>query len=161
MQKPSLRHPPLAWFLSWRTYGTWLQGDPRGWQTRYTRGVLPPDEVIYARCRERMQHPPMRLTHEEQALVESAVRETCEYRSWSIRTLLVRSEHVHIVVCAPVTPERVLQSLKSWATRRLRAHSPSLVERPIWSEHGSTRYLYTPSEVERAVAYVLDDHHGE
>jgi hypothetical protein len=33
---------PLAYFLTWHTYGTWLPGDERGW-VEYRKGWKPPD----------------------------------------------------------------------------------------------------------------------
>jgi hypothetical protein len=32
---------PLAYFLTWPTYGTWLPGDERGW-VQYRHGLQPP-----------------------------------------------------------------------------------------------------------------------
>ena len=29
--KRQCMQPPLAYFLTWTTYGTWLPGDERGW----------------------------------------------------------------------------------------------------------------------------------
>ena len=32
---------PLAWFITWTTYGTWLPGDDRGWTERGKGSQLP------------------------------------------------------------------------------------------------------------------------
>ena len=37
---------PLAYFLTWTTYGTWLPGDERGWVKR-KRGFQAPDMSLH------------------------------------------------------------------------------------------------------------------
>ena len=71
----------------------------------------------------------------------------------------VRTNHVHVVVEAPVTPERVLIELKAYASRKLNESGLDTSERRRWSRHGSTRYLWQREEVEAAIVYVAD-HQG-
>ena len=44
---------PLAYFLTWPTYGTWLPGDERGW-TAYHGGWRLPDPPRKLAARARM-----------------------------------------------------------------------------------------------------------
>ena len=83
---------------------------------------------------------------------------TCAQLAWPLHALVVESAHAHAVVSAALAPEAVVQRLKSWATRALRARGAYLA-RPVWSEHGSTRYLHSRADVEGAIEYVLDPHH--
>ena len=41
---------PLAYFLTWPTYGTWLPGDECGW-VEYRHGWQLPDPAANAQCR--------------------------------------------------------------------------------------------------------------
>ena len=64
---------PLAYFLTWTTYGTWLPGDERGWVADEGGDVRPPDPVKERVCRERMTEPPFVLTPEQRRVVETTV----------------------------------------------------------------------------------------
>ncbi len=89
-------------------------------------------------------------------VVTQSIRHVCEHRSWRLLALNVRTNHVHAVVTANETPERVLNTFKSWATRRL--VEASLIEHGsrVWSRHGSTIYLFRPEKVAEKVDYVLN-----
>ena len=54
-----------------------------------------------------------------------------------------------------------MNSLKSWATRRLREAGLLNGETRPWGRHGSTHYLWTVKEVQRATLYVLEAQDGE
>jgi len=43
---------------------------------------------------------------------------------------------------------------KAWSTRRLRERGWVGAEQPVWTRHGSTRYLWRGCNVESALAYV-------
>jgi hypothetical protein len=47
------RPEPLAYFLTWPTYGTWLPGDERGW-VEYRRGMQLPDPILKHEAAARM-----------------------------------------------------------------------------------------------------------
>ena len=49
----------------------------------------------------------------------------------------------------------MLNSLKRWATRKLRASALLPGDMRPWSRHGSTVYLWTESDVEGAYDYVV------
>ena len=49
-----------------------------------------------------------------------------------------------------------MNDFKAWATRRLREQKLALPTARIWEEHGSTRYLFTEEEFQRACHYVRD-----
>jgi hypothetical protein len=53
------------------------------------------------------------------------------------------------------SPERVIGTLKAWATRRLVDQTPERAASMIWSRHGSTRYLWNERALDRACEYVL------
>lgn len=91
-------------------------------------------------------------------VVMRAVVDHCMLRNWTLEALNVRSTHVHAVVrsggCAP---EQVLLQLKSWSTRRLRAAGLVDERSRLWTEHGSTQYLWDESGVLAAARYVLNE----
>ena len=67
---------PLAFFLTWTTYGTWLPGDERGWVWKGKGFQLPePDKERAAR--ERMTEPPCTLDDQQRHVVEETITEHC------------------------------------------------------------------------------------
>jgi len=101
------------------------------------------------------RRPPAHLSAPRREVVASAIREVCDYRRWDLPALNVRTNHVHLVVQAQaVSPERVMSDLKAYATRRLREAGLAMGDERVWSRHGSTLYLWSGEQVERANYYV-------
>jgi REP element-mobilizing transposase RayT len=66
--------------------------------------------------------PPVKLNEEARRVVTEAIEAECAHRGWKLLAVNVRTNHVHVVVVWPGdSPEHMMQLLKSWATRRLRA----------------------------------------
>jgi REP element-mobilizing transposase RayT len=148
---------PLAYFITFRTYGTWLPGDDRGSVDRDHDQVGEPtrrDGLLVARAVGQMAADARVLTEKERVLVKESIERRCTVAGWELTAINVRTNHVHVVVAAPARPEVVLGSLKSWATRDLRDAGLAEHGERLWARHGSTRYLWEPGSVERAVDYV-------
>ncbi len=151
---------PLAYFITWTCYGTWLHGSESGSAddehnipgTPY----LPPDAERLAAERERMDQPPYSLDEPRREVLLAAIRQDCEYRGWTLHAVHVRSNHVHVVLTADATPERVMNDLKSYGSRRLNEAGFDTKERKRWTRHGSTRYLWKEDAVWEACDYVLN-----
>ncbi len=115
---------PLAYFISFRTYGTWLHGDERGsidrFHNRYRSPYIPPDKSWRTYNEQQLKTKPLILKARERSSIKEAIRETCEIRKWSLLAHNVRTNHVHSVVSANRKPGLVLNAFKANATRRLR-----------------------------------------
>jgi len=149
---------PLAYFLTWTTYGTWLHGDERGSVDRdhnqYGEPYLEPAEGLRRYESKQLKQAPVQLNPRQRDLVEEIIRRDCRHRGYQIFALNCRSNHIHIVVQANgVRPERVMTQFKSYATRGLR-EMDSLSGKKVWTAGGSKRYLFTEEAIERAVQYV-------
>src|SRR5260370_8654793 len=110
---------PIAYFITWTTYGTWLPGDPRGWVKPGRWVVQPPDPTREQKAREEMSGKGGVLTPEQRTIVDAVVVDHCRIRKWLLHARNVRTNHVHVVVTAPVDPKVVREQLKAWASRRL------------------------------------------
>ena len=152
---------PLAYFLTWTTYGTWLPGDQRGWIDKHDAGADRPvqsaDTQKEALAASRLKEPPVVLETRARQDVASAIVEVCRFRSWPIHAARVLSNHVHVVVtAAEVHPDRVEATFKAYGTRRLKHLYPATTRKHWWTEGASTRYLNDEASLLRAVQYVLD-----
>lgn len=145
---------PIAFFLTWVTYGTWLPGDARGW-VEYQHGWQLPSGQLEADCESRLGEDAVRLTQEQRRVVEDQIKETCEYRGWLLHAVNCRSNHVHVVVTSSETaPKKIRLDLKAYATRCLKSFDDKRVN--WWAERGSIRWVYTDHDLDSVVIYVVD-----
>ncbi len=145
---------PIAFFITWPTYGTWLPGDERGW-VEYHHGWQLPNSNLEHFCRASMTEKQCLLSMYERKLVLEQILETCKFRKWVHFASDCRSNHAHIVIGATNThPKKIRVDLKAWCTRRLRERSrPEQLN--WWAERGSTRYIWTEDSLAQVIEYVL------
>ena len=104
-----------------------------------------------------MDQPPYGMDRSRREAVLAALQERCSERHWSLLAAHVRTQHVHIVVEADARPERVMNDLKSYASRCLNRMGLDEPARKRWTRHGSTRWLWKPENVSAAIRYVVDE----
>jgi REP element-mobilizing transposase RayT len=159
------------WLLTWRTYGTWLPGDQRG----FVSPILAPDgrRVIHNTpgepidadvpslrrySRTVMKGSPILLKPEHAAELFSQFRETAHYRGWELLALAILSNHVHMVVRVAGDPEGadIIRDFKSYASRRLNRVWGPPRNGSWWSESGSRRVLKREEHLRAAIQYVAE-----
>ena len=69
---------PLAYHITWTTYGTWLPGDSRGWVKSKAPGIQAPNARVEEGARGKLDQTPVMLTEEERQIVEQTIRRHCE-----------------------------------------------------------------------------------
>jgi REP element-mobilizing transposase RayT len=144
---------PLAYFLTWTTYGTWLPGDDRGW---WRAGEFRLAQSLFRQmAASEMKETEFRATPHDREVVETTVKRHCEIRSWTLHAVKARSNHVHVVVAAPgYAPETVRDQFKAWCTRQLKASYPG--RKRFWTEGGSCRSINHEDDLESAIIYVKE-----
>ncbi|HBB96399.1 MAG TPA: hypothetical protein DC054_13510 [Blastocatellia bacterium] len=155
------RGQPVGYLITFRSYGTWLHGDMRGSvdrnHRRYGTPLLPTSPQREARNCGLLKQSPVLLNSRQRAAVEFSIRETCHIREWSLWTLNIRTNHVHVVISSTSKPEAVLSALKANATRSMRDAGCWDNNLTPWAHGGSKRYLWTEEELASAIAYVQCD----
>jgi REP element-mobilizing transposase RayT len=150
---------PLAYFLPWHTYATWLPGDPRGSvdadHNAYGDPFAPADAERAAASGDRA-HGRMEFDPAHRVAVQATIAEVCRYRKWQLLALHVRRTHVHAVVVADASPEKVLIDFKAYATRRLRREGLVGSADRVWSTHGSTKYIWDRDHLRNVARYVIE-----
>ncbi len=151
---------PLAYFITFTTYGTWLHGRGQGSVDRDTNipgePFLPADPHREAEQRATMKQPEYRLDAARRDVVLKTIREVSRHRKWRLWAVHVRSNHVHIIVTGPKKPERIMGDFKAWCSRRLREAFGEPADRERWTEHGSTPYLWTEETLHAKIDYVVN-----
>jgi REP element-mobilizing transposase RayT len=155
---------PLAYFISFRTYGSWLHGDARGSIDRshnaYRSPYLPKSATWHDHNQRQLKRKSFVLNAHCRRLVDASVRDTCAIGKWWLRALNVRTNHVHCVVSARKTASLVLNALKANATRSLREAGQWDVPYSPWADKGSKRRLWNEQSVEKAIDYVMNRQGG-
>lgn len=152
---------PLGYLITFRCYGTWLHGDERGsidrLHNRYKSPHLPRNDLRRAGNQRLMQSDPVTLNAKQPQSVDAAVREVCAHRRWTLHALNVRTNHVHVVAgIGTAKPERALNDLKAYSTRRMRRDGSWREPHSPWADRGSKRYLWTERSLALAIDYVLN-----
>jgi REP element-mobilizing transposase RayT len=149
----------MTYLITFTCYGSHLHGHESGSvdRTRCLPGSPPleTDPKRAARERRRMNQPPYEMDRRRREAVLAAIRERCGECHWRLLAAHVRASHVHIVVETDSRPERVMNDLKSYASRRLNGLGLDAPTRKRWTRHGSTRWLWKPEHVSAAIQYVV------
>jgi REP element-mobilizing transposase RayT len=151
----------MRYFITFACYGCHLHGDESGSVDRRHNLVgnplLEPDPKRATSDRERMTQAPYQLDRDTRSTTLEAIREVSAHRGWNLLAAQVRTNHVHAVVEADVTPEKVLNDFKAYASRALNRLGRDTPDRKRWARHGSTRWLRKDEDVQDAVRYVIEE----
>jgi len=148
--------PPLAYFITWTVYGTFLQGDARGWRRRGA-GIQPPQPRLAEWRQDRLRHSIVLLTPEQRGVVAAEAERLSRFRQWQLWAVAARTNHVHVVVTAAHhSGDVVRDQLKANCTRVLRTDWPLFQDRPVWTTGGDWRCINSEDDLEHAIAYVND-----
>ena len=146
---------PIAFFITWPTYGTWLPGDARGW-IEFKHGWQIPDPSRELEAHLKMNEDACVLEVPARTVVETQVAETCRFRSWFLHAVNCRSNHMHVVVGAAETnPKKIRTDLRARCTRRLKQQVDPNREN-WWAERGSIRWIFDEESLEPVILYVRD-----
>jgi len=150
---------PIAYLITFRTYGTWLAGDERGsidkYHNKYGAPRSVPSRLRVERHAKRLKSQPFLLNAKCRTLVESAIREVCDFRGWSLIAISVRTNHTHVVSSGAANSSKMLNDFKSYSTRRMREHCEWDFDHSPWVDKGSRRNLWTEEHVNSAHNYVM------
>ena len=153
---------PLAYFITWTCYGTWLPGDNRGW-LKWHSGEQLPQPRLSRWCIEQMTEEPVTLDGSQRMVVHNAIQSLCTVRDWHLLAVNCRSNHCHSVVCSSNhAGEQVRDQLKSWTTRALKEHQRGMgvhqdhLRNQWWTRNGSVRYVFDEASLESAIQYTLE-----
>lgn len=155
---------PLAYLITFRTYGTWLAGDARGSIDKYHNAyggmkAVPSDTRKEIQA-GRLKSQPFLLNAAARKHVEDAIREVCKYRGWTLIAIHVRTNHIHVVVLASAASTKMLNDIKAYSTRRLRESGEWKHSHSPWVDKGSRRFLWTEEHVAQASDYVVNGQGG-
>lgn len=150
---------PIAYLITFRTYGTWLHGDERGSVDRFNNKFgaprIPHNQPWKKHNENEMIGEPVLLDSKQRSEIKAAIKETCDHRNWRLYALAVRTNHVHVVVAAHGRkPGIFLNAFKANSTRRMSESACWPYDYSPWVDKGSKRKLWNDSHIANACDYV-------
>ena len=140
----------IGYMITWTTYGTWLQGDNRGYVKNGQ--VLKPCEILEQANKERLKSKPIRLSRRQKIIVEKAIREKAKELGQNIPALAVYSNHIHIAAETIALPiEKIVGHYKNAARVALRKNG---FKERLWARGFDKRFCFNQQELQRKVKYV-------
>jgi REP element-mobilizing transposase RayT len=140
----------IGYMLTWTTYGTWLEGDRRG----YVKDgeVLPGDESREKLGRSKQKDKVVKLAKRYRAVINEAILNESKRLGQKVYCLVICSNHVHLVVNKiDENIGKVAGRYKQAGTRAMRAEG---VEGKIWTKGFDKRYCYSEEELGNKIRYV-------
>ena len=98
----------------------------------------------------------MLLRPHDRGTVEEACRKHCEHRGWHLFAVSARRNHVHVVVAADSSPQKVRDQLKANCTGALRRQQLPLRVDRTWTKGGDCEILDRDDDIEAAVIYTTE-----
>jgi REP element-mobilizing transposase RayT len=160
---------PVALFITWTTYGTWLPGDARGYvsNTLSPKGGFEPkqnqigtpykvDEAYTReRARDLQKWQAVWLTVPQAQIVANSLVSVATKRDWMILRASVMSNHVHVVLTrCPIDGPGVRRILKGNTQADLSAAIGE--RRRWWTAGGSDRRRSGVRSIDATTRYVAD-----
>jgi len=136
--------------VTWTTYGTWLQGDKRGY-VKNGRTLKPDADLEAANLRNLQKHP-VRLTTLQKEIVNQAITGKAEQLGQKILAIAVRQNHVHLVIAYNGTP--VEFSVKHYKNAAMLALRKNGLAGRVWSGGFDKRFCFDEKSLQKRIDYV-------
>jgi len=140
----------LGYMVTFTTYGTWLQGDERGW---VKNGIIYEENMELRKANEgQMKVVPVKLGRKEKEIVREAIRKKAKAIGEKIFAMSVWSNHVHIVAGYSGRPiEETVRIYKNTASAALKE---SKFKGRIWTNGYDKRFCFDESSLAERIKYV-------
>ena len=146
----------IGYMVTWTTYGSWLQGDERGYVKKGR--ILQGNDKLKSANRKRQKFQTVKLNSSQKQIVKKVILAKAKRVNQKILALSVCSNHVHIVAhVSAESIERVVHRYKCSATFALRKCG---LQNKVWSKGFDKRFCFTDKEIERKIGYV-QGHNGD
>ena len=140
----------LGYMITFTTYGTWLQGDERGY---VKKGRIYPRNKALRRINEQLQsQDTVFLSKAQQQIVKEAIMKEAAVQKQKIFALSVKPNHIHIVAQnSRQSISNVVAYYKKVARIALKAtgHNGKL-----WTRGYDKRFCFDTESLERRIKYV-------
>jgi REP element-mobilizing transposase RayT len=152
--------PAFAYFITIRTYATWLHGDQRGSvdskHNKFGTPSIKSSHKLHDAMKQSTNEDAFLLNEKARETVLQSMMQTCHCLNWRIFAIHVRTNHVHLVIQSHLSKEETAKKLKQYATKDLKKYHTQLQQRNrFWARHASTKNIWAPETLFPALYYVI------
>jgi REP element-mobilizing transposase RayT len=140
----------IGYMVTWTTYGTWLQGDERGYVKNGE--ILPANDKLNSANQNQQKFQTVKLNSSQKQIVQNTILQESHKINQKIFAIAVRSNHIHIVAgVSSEAIEQIVQRFKRMSTLYL--HNAGLNGK-VWSTGFDKRFCFTEKEIKQKIKYV-------
>ncbi len=140
----------IGYMITWTTYGSWLQGDKRGYVKNGT--ILPANDKLKSANQKQQKFKTVKLDSSQKHIVHKTILQEAQRINQEILAIAVCSNHVHIVAkVSSESIEQIVHRYKRLSTFVLRKAG---LDGKVWSTGFDKRFCFTDKEIEQKVKYV-------
>ena len=141
----------LGYMVTWTTYGTWLQGDERGYVKDGV--VVKKNERLRQDNEQRLVKNSVRFGAREKQVVKQAIKDEAERHNVRLYAIAICSNHVHVVVgYSGYSIEDVVRQFKQSGVAALKECG---MTGKVWTRGYDKRYCFDEETLKSRIAYVL------
>ena len=140
----------IGYMVTWTTYGTWLQGDERGYVRQGK--ILPLNNIIRTANLKLQKNKTVTLTGEEKEVVRKAILAESVKINQTIRALAVCSNHVHLV--AQPCNESIEEIVSRYKNIAMFALGKNGRKGRIWTRSFDKRFCFSEDDLIGKIEYV-------
>ena len=145
----------VGYMLTWTTYGSWLQGEDKGW---VKDGQIQGGNVNLKAINKRaLVKDPVVLTEKQQQIVREAILKSASKLKHKIHSIAVCSNHVHIVggyIDIPIG--KIVANYKAAGRKAL--NECGFIGR-LWTSGYDKRYCFDEQKLQALTEYVKEHTH--
>jgi len=146
----SIMSKMIAYMVTWTTYGSWLQGDNRGY-VKHGK-IMQGNQQLLLANRRLQTTKTIKLNPKQRAIVYQAILNEAKRIYQIIKAISVCEHHVHIVArpCKESIPQ-IVSRYKNVAMFALCKNNP--ISR-IWTRGFDKRFCFTDDDLKHRINYV-------
>lgn len=140
----------LGYMITFTTYGTWLQGDERGYVKNGR--ILPGNETLEQTNEQLQSQEAVVLSKVQQLIVRDVILKEAASRGHRIYALAANATHVHVV--AGYTPEPIDDIVAYYKKAARLALKDTGHEGKVWTKGYDKRFCFDQETLQRRIKYV-------
>ncbi len=153
---------PIAYFLTFRTYATWLHGDSRlsvdPLHNIFGTPRIKANPHLQVAMRKACAENEFIMNVAQRETVLQSIIDTCDYNHWYLHAAHVRTNHVHIVLRSDMPGKMARTRIKIYATKHLKNNHIDISQRKnFWAEGGSAKEIWRPEFLFPTMHYVIEE----
>ena len=147
----------IAYMVTWTTYGSWLQGDERGYIKDGER--LEPNPNLKQSNLSSLNQQIIKLTPQQKCTARDAIVDEAKRINHKIYAIAVCTNHIHLIAENNYTP--IYQAVKRYKNVATAALKQTGLNTKIWTRGFDKRYCFTEKELTNRIEYVNKHNNDE